>query len=101
MKDFNKRFVDRKINGTYNNTLVKSDNNIVPFQFKNSNFAELKDFDNMYIKDTSLNYIFSLLPMNDTIDYGEITEDMMALKINNYNNNTRNINSFTLDDIGI
>jgi curved DNA-binding protein CbpA len=101
MKDFNKRFVERKINGTYNNTLVKSDNNIVPFQFKSSNFAELKDFDNMYVKDTSLNYIFSLLPMNDTIDYGEITEDMMALKINNYNNNTRNINSFTLDDIGI
>jgi len=101
MKDFNSRFVERKTNGVYNNTLVKSDNNIVAYQFKSGNFAELKDFDKMYIKDSSLEYIFSLLPINDTIDYGDITEEKLGNKINDYNNITRNINKFTLDDLGI
>ena len=100
MKDFNKKFTDRKTNGVYNNTLVKSDSNITPYQFKNSNYAELKDFDNMYLKDNNLNYIFSLLPIN-TIDYGEMTEEKIGNKINEYNNMTRNITKFTLDDMGI
>jgi len=98
MKDFNKKFSERKGNGVYNNQIVKRDADIIPYEGKNNNFAEIKDFNNVYIKDTQLNYAFSLMHVKDEIDYGESN----VQKIDNYNNNTRSINNkISLDDIGI
>ena len=98
MKDFNKKFSERKVNGVYCNTLVKRETNIVPFQFKSHNYTELKDTDNVYMKDDTINYAFSLLPI-DTIDYDQNNTSQL---INEYNNNTQSIiNNISLDDLGI
>ena len=98
MKEFNKKFTERKGNGVYNNQIVTRDANIIPYEGKSNNFAEIKDFNNVYIKDNQLNYAFSLMHVKDEIDYGESN----VQKIDNYNNNTRRINNkISLDDIGI
>ena len=103
MKDFNEKFSERKGNGIYNNQIVVHESVIIPYEGKNSNFAEIKDFNNVYVKDTQLNYAFSLMHVKDIIDYG----DSNAKKIEKYNNNTRINNArgvhnnISLDDIGI
>ena len=98
MKDFNKKFSERKVNCVFCNTLVKRETNIVPFQFKSQNYAELKDIDNVYMKDDTINYAFSLIPV-DIIDYDKNNTSQL---INEYNNNTKNIiNNISLDDLGI
>ena len=99
MKDFNKRFTERKINGVYCDKLVKRETNIMPYQFKSHTYTELKDTDNVYMKDNTINYAFSLIPI-DEIDYTE-TNNSSAL-INEYNNNTKKItNNISLEDLGI
>ena len=96
MKDFNKKFTERKCNGVYTQ-IVKREADIIPYEGKNNKFAEIKDFNNVYVKDNQLNYAFSLMHVKDEIDYGDTIP-----KIETYNNNTRHINNkFTLDDIGI
>ena len=99
MKDFNKKFQERKTNGIYCDKLVKRDTTITPFNFGSNKFTELKDINNVYLKDSTLDYAFSLLHV-DTIDYGEDTPPKLTNKIDEYNNMTRNItNNITLDDI--
>ena len=105
MKEFNKKFSERKINGVYCDKLVKNENNIIPFKFgENNNFTEIKNFDKIYIKDTQLEEAFTLLSI-DEIDYGENGEntDNIENKISEYNNNTRELNGkkISLDDIGL
>jgi curved DNA-binding protein CbpA len=100
MKEFNQKFTERKVKGIYSNQIVKSEQNIVPYEFKNSNYTELKDFENIYIKDTQLNYAFSLISVDDKINYDENN----ASKIDKYNNETKTLhnkkNKISLDDIG-
>ena len=105
MKEFNKKFSERKVNGVYCDKIVKSDNNIIPFNFGNNNYTEIKNFDKIYIKDNQLEQAFSLLSI-DIIDYGDNMDENssdITTKINNYNNSTSELNSkkITLDDIGI
>ena len=102
MKEFNKKFSERKVNGIYCDKLVKNENNIIPYKFgENNNFTEIKNFDKIYIKDTQLEEAFTLLSI-DEIDYGENT-DNIENKISEYNNNTRKLNGkkISLDDIGL
>ena len=102
MKEFNKKFSERKVNGIYCDKLVKNENNIIPYKFgENNNFTEIKNFDKIYIKDTQLEEAFTLLSI-DEIDYGENT-DNIENKISEYNNNTRELNGkkISLDDIGL
>ena len=102
MKDFNKRFVERKVNGIYCDKIVKRDTNIIPFSFSSPNYSELKDRNNIYLKDSTIDYAFSLINVN-SIDYGEddISPSKLTKKINDYNT-SRNINNkLTLDDLGI
>jgi DnaJ-class molecular chaperone len=102
MKDFNKKFQERKMNGIYCDKLVKHETSITPFNFtstKSTKFTELKDTNNVYLKDSTIDYAFSLLHVN-TINYDEEPSPKLTNKINEYNNATRNIsNNFTLDDI--
>ena len=104
MKEFNKTFIDRKKNGIYSDILVKSVNTIIPFKFgENNNFTEIKNFDNIYIKDTTLDQAFNLLAV-DIIDYGnDNNTDELTKQISNYNNDSRQLNNrkLSLDDIGI
>ena len=105
MKEFNKKFSERKVNGIYCDKLVKNENNIIPYKFgENNNFTEIKNFDKIYIKDTQLEEAFTLLSI-DEIDYGENGEntDNIENKISEYNNNTRKLNGkkISLDDIGL
>jgi curved DNA-binding protein CbpA len=87
MKDFNKKFTERKMNGVYCSKLVKREANIVPFQFKTSNYAELKDVDNVYMKDDTINYAFSLMSIDEKERAEYTTENI--------------INNISLDDLGI
>jgi curved DNA-binding protein CbpA len=92
MDEFNTTFSSRKKNGTYNTALVKRNTDIQPFTFKNNKYAELKDFDNVYIKDTQLTYAFELLPENDS----KVNNKSIAQKLDDYNKNnfTMNNNKF-------
>jgi curved DNA-binding protein CbpA len=99
MKEFNQKFTERKVNGVYSNQIIKKEQNIIPYEFSGNNYTELKDFENIYIKDTQLNYAFSLINIDDVINYDEVDT---VNKIEEYNNNTKTMhNKISLDDIGI
>jgi curved DNA-binding protein CbpA len=103
MKDFNKKFSERKKNGVYNSNIVKHETGIVAFNFDKNKFAEIKDFDNMYKKDSMIDYAFSLIPQ-DTIDYGEEdTSSNIKNGMDKYNSTTKSLSNMkiTLDYIGI
>ncbi len=85
MDDFNNTFSKRKTNGTYNNMIVKRNTDIQPFTFKNSNLAELKDFDKIYINDTQYRYAFELIPSDET----NINKKNMKDRLDDYNNTTQ------------
>ncbi len=92
MDEFNTTFSQRKKTGVYTTALVKRNTDIQPFTFKNNKYAELKDFDNVYVKDTQLTYAFELLPEDDT----KVNNKSIAQKLDDYNksNFTMNNNKF-------
>ncbi len=99
MDEFNNTFTKRKTNGIYNNMIVKRTTDIQPFTFKNTNLAELKDFDKIYINDTQYRYAFELIPSDDT----QINKKNMKERLDEYNNTTQslknnkiNFNNFTI-----
>jgi curved DNA-binding protein CbpA len=86
--EFNNTFTKRKINGTYNNMLIKKTAEIQPFTFnKTSNLAELKDFDKVYINDTQFRYEFELMPSDEK----EINKKDMKTRMDEYNNTTQSL----------
>jgi curved DNA-binding protein CbpA len=95
--DFNSTFTKRKVNGYYNNMIVKKTTDIQPFTFKNSNLAELKDFDKVYISDTQYRYAFELMPSDET----QMNQKNMTERLDEYNNITQSLktNKINLDDI--
>jgi curved DNA-binding protein CbpA len=100
MDDFNSTFSQRKKNGTYNNMIIKKENNIQPFTFKNNNYAELKHFNDVYVKDTQYKYAFELLPENEKRDINRnLSKGMDEYKKNtmNLNNNKMQLNFNDLD----
>jgi curved DNA-binding protein CbpA len=97
MDEFNNTFSKRKTNGTYNNMIVKKTTDIQPFTFKNSNLAELKDFDKVYISDTQYRYAFELMPSDET----QMNEKNMNERLDEYNDITQSLkkNKINFDDI--
>lgn len=88
MDDFNSKFTERKKNGIYCDKIVKRNTEIQPFTFgSSSNYAELKDFHNVYKKDSQIQYAFQLMPVADDSFNNKTIEQRM----NDYNNAT---NSF-------
>ena len=88
MDDFNSTFSKRKTNGTYNNMIVKRTTDIQPFTFnKNSNLAELKDFDKVYVNDTQFKYAFELIPSDDN----QMNKKDMKERLDEYNSTTQTL----------
>lgn len=91
MDDFNNKFTERKKNGIYCDKIVKQNTDIQPFTFGNSsNYAELKDFHNVYKKDSQLEYAFKLMPASDD----QFDNKTIEQRMNEYNNAT---NTFKKD----
>jgi curved DNA-binding protein CbpA len=97
MDDFNSTFSRRKTNGIYNNMIVKRTTDIQPFTFKNSNLAELKDFDKIYINDTQYRYAFELIPSDET----QMNKKDMKERLDDYNNTTQSLknNKINFNDL--
>jgi curved DNA-binding protein CbpA len=102
MKDFNKKFSEKKVNGAYSTKIVKYERNIVPYQSGTHYYTELKDANNIYIKDTQLEQAFLLMGINENNEDIDANIDTNT-KIENYNNDTKILNNkkFTLNDLGI
>ncbi len=100
MDDFNNTFSKRKINGTYNNMIIKKTSEIQPFNLKSSNLAELKDFDKVYINDSQYKYAFELLPSNEEL----INTKNIKQRLDDYNNTTQSLkktNKINFNDLNI
>ena len=97
MDDFNSTFSKRKTNGTYNNMIVKRTTDIQPFTFnKNSNLAELKDFDKVYINDTQFRYAFELMPSDET----QLNKKDIKERLDEYNSTTQSLkNKINFNDL--
>jgi len=67
MDEFNQRFAERKKNGIYCDKIVKRNVDIQPYTFGSNKYAELKDFHNMYRKDSQIKYAFELMPVDETL----------------------------------
>ena len=87
MDEFNTTFSKRKLNGIYNNMIVKKTTEIQPFSLKNNNLAELKDFDKVYISDTQYKYAFELMPSDES----KMNQQNMKERLDNYNNTTQSL----------
>jgi curved DNA-binding protein CbpA len=87
MDEFNKRFSERKINGTYSNQLIKRTMDIQPFTFGSSRFAELKDFHSVYSRDSTIDYSFQLLPTGKT----DFETKTISQRLEDYNNVTNSL----------
>ena len=98
MKEFNEKFRERKINGVYCDKLVKREVEITPYNFTTNKYVELKNFNNIYVKDSQLNYAFELIPEKE-IDIINYSDDM--LKNKKLSRMTEIDTSLSLDDIDI
>lgn len=99
MDEFNNTFSQRKVNGKYNNMIVKRTTEIQPFTFKNSNLAELKHFDKIYINDSQYRYAFELMPSDET----NINNKNMKERLDEYNNTTQSLknNKINFNDLNL
>lgn len=92
MDAFNSTFRERKKNGTYSTALVKHENDIIPFTFGSSNYAELKESNNLYSKGNQFKYAFQLMPVDESKVKIKSTKETME-EYNMMNNNIHhNIN---------
>lgn len=99
MDDFNNKFSERKKNGIYCDKIVKRNTEIQPFTFGASQYAELKDFHNVYRKDSQLSFAFELMP----VDEEQFNKKSISERMDEYNNLTNQFkkdkkNNF--DDLG-
>jgi curved DNA-binding protein CbpA len=100
MDEFNNKFNERKKNGIYCNKLVKRNMNIQPYTFKSNNFAELKDFENIYINDTQYKYAFEL----SNVDDKRINKVSIAQNMDEYNTQSKmlgNVNNNRFNNLDI
>ncbi len=94
MDQFNLTFRERKKNGTYSTTLVKRETEIQPFNFGSTNYSELKNTDNIYVKDDQYRYAFELMPVDESkvrIKSTKDTIDEYNTLNNNLHDNTKKI----------
>lgn len=84
MDEFNQRFTERKKNGIYCDKIVKRNADIQPYTFGSNKYAELKDFHNMYRKDSQIKYAFELMPVDETL----IDSKNISQRLDDYNKET-------------
>ncbi len=99
MDEFNNRFSERKQKGVYSTQIIQRNTDIQPFSFKTSscnNYAQLKDFDKVYINDDQYRYAFELMPSDESKLNGKTIGqrlDDYNKESNNLKNNKMNINN--------
>jgi curved DNA-binding protein CbpA len=102
MDEFNNRFSERKQKGVYSTQIVKRTTDIQPFSFKTTSgnsYAQLKDFDKVYINDDQYRYAFELMPSDETKmntkSIGQRMDDYNkeSNSLKNNSNNRMNINN--------
>ncbi len=89
MDEFNKKFTERKQKGIYTTQIVKRNNDIQPYSFKTTagnKYAQLKDFDKVYINDTQYKYAFELIASDDNSN-----NKTMEQRMNDYNKESNNL----------
>ncbi len=102
MDEFNNSFSERKQRGVYSTQIVKRTADIQPYSFKNTvgnKYAELKDFDKVYINDEQYRYAFELMPSDDSkLNKKSIDQrmDEYNKESNNLKNNKMNINNLNI-----
>ncbi len=89
MDEFNNRFSERKQKGVYSTQIVKRNTDIQPFSFKgtSSNYAQLKDFDKVYINDDQYRYAFELMPSDES----KMTNKTITQRMDDYNNESNDL----------
>jgi curved DNA-binding protein CbpA len=99
MDEFNSTFNNRKKNGSYSNMIVKRITDIQPFSLKNSNLAEIKHFDKVYVNDTQYVSAFELMPS----DEGKFDNKNIKDRLDDYNSTSQSLkrNNMNFDDLNI
>ncbi len=99
MDEFNNTFSSRKINGSYSTMIVKRTTDIQPFSIKNSNLAELKNFDKVYINDTQYVSAFELMPSDES----KFNNKNIKERLDDYKTTSQSLkrNNTNFDDLNI
>ncbi len=99
MDEFNNTFSSRKINGSYSTMIVKRTTDIQPFSMKNSNLAELKNFDKVYINDTQYVSAFELMPSDES----KFNNKNIKERLDDYKSTSQSLkrNNVNFDDLNI
>lgn len=98
MDEFNNTFSNRKINGSYSNMIVKRTTDIQPFSLKNSNLAQIKDFDKVYINDTQYTNAFELMPSDES----KFNKKNIKERLDDYNTSSLSLKkTLNFDDLNI
>ncbi len=99
MDEFNNTFSSRKINGSYSTMIVKRTTDIQPFSIKNSNLAELKNFDKVYINDTQYVSAFELMPSDES----KFNNKNIKERLDDYKSTSQSLkrNNVNFDDLNI
>ncbi len=104
MDEFNNRFSERKQKGIYSTQIVKRITDIQPFSFKNDRYAQLKDFDKVYVNDDQYRYAFELMPSDESKmnnkSIGQRMDDYNA-ESNNLKNNSKNNSRNIINNLNI
>ncbi len=90
MDEFNNKFTERKQQGVYSTQLVKRTTDIQPFSFKTTGaytYAQLKDFDKVYINDEQYRYAFELMPSDDS----KMNNKSIGQRMDDYNKESNNL----------
>jgi curved DNA-binding protein CbpA len=89
MDEFNNRFSERKQKGVYSTQIVKRTTDIQPFSFKttSNSYADLKDFDKVYINDDQYRYAFELMPSDES----KMNNKSIVQRMDDYNSESNNL----------
>jgi DnaJ-class molecular chaperone len=89
MDEFNNKFSERKNAGVYSTQIVKRSTDIQPFTFKSNKYADIRDFDKVYIKDNQLKYAFELMPSDDK----RMNQNSISKRLDDYTKESNNLKS--------
>ena len=93
MDEFNNRFSDKKKKGIYNTSIVRRETAIEAYTFSNTNYTELANRDNIYLKDSQIQYAFELIPTTDDTKYTKVEKINASTNYNPNINQKMNLNN--------
>lgn len=97
MDEFNNRFSEKKKKGIYSTSIVRRETAIQPYTFGNTNYTELTNRDNIYLKDSQIEYAFELIPTTDDNKYTKVDNISVSTKYNpDIKHNRMNFNNLDI-----